>query len=85
MINFRKLQRELKCNYVNVTIGDEKKRVNLFIDRGGRIIDCTRIGRLHDRIYGRQLISLAGVNESIIEEINDEVDILNGKHFIPTI
>jgi hypothetical protein len=86
MINFRALQKNLKCQYVNVVLKGEKTRIELSIDRGGRIIDCTRVGRLFDRIQGRQLLSVMnGVNNQVIDEINDEVNIINGLHFIPTI
>ena len=85
MINFRAMQNTLKCKYVKAVIGDEKVQINLVIDRGGRIIDCTRVGRLFDRINGRQLLSLKGVNDDILAEIEDEINILNGKRFIPTI
>ena len=90
MINFRNLQKSLKCMYVNASVKNqetgeyEKIRIVLEIDRGGRIINCTRIGRLFDRIYGRQLLSVAnGVNNAIMAEVEDEVDRINGKYFIP--
>ncbi len=82
---FYEMQKSFKIRYVNAKIANESIHIELKIDRGGRIIDCTRVGRLYDRIQGRQLLSLyQGVNQEILAEIEDEVNLINGIHFIPT-
>lgn len=87
MINFREMQKAFKVEYFNVKIKqidengekvETKVRVFIRIDRGGRIIDCTRVGMLFSRLYGRQLLSVHnGVNPLIAEIVYDEIDRIN--------
>lgn len=77
VFNFRIAQKNLKAEYYNVKIGDEKIRIYIKIDRGGRVIDCTRIGDLFNRLNGRQFLSWNGINEVIGDIVYDEVDRIN--------
>lgn len=71
-----------KKHVVKVFRGDKEIIIELYLDRGGRIIDCTRIGRVFDKIYGRQFISLAGVNQDVINFIDYEVNIEPDEYFV---
>lgn len=74
--------RKNKNHTVKVFRDGKEIVIDLVLDRGGRIIDCTRIGRVFDRIHGRQFISLAGINQDVINFIEYEVNIEPDEYFV---
>ena len=74
--------RKNKKHVVQVFRNGKQILIDITVDRGGRIIDCTRIGRIFDKIVGRQFISLAGINQDVINFIDYEVNIEPDEYFV---
>ena len=76
--NYRLLLNRFKGNYFTVPYyhedgNTEAIKIEIKIDRNGRVIDCNRIGNLFTRLVGKQYVSVNGLNPVIRAIAEDEV------------